>query len=85
MPVMWGICVLRAVFINCKLSLPQFEHGARNNTNNSYIYYGRILDGDRALKCVTDSDNCCTDSDVGNWIDGSGRAVHQGADETTCL
>ena len=76
--------LLGAVVVNSQ-SLPRFEHGSGILTNNSYIYYANISDGDRALKCVTDSDNCCTDSDVGNWIDERGRAVHQGADETTCL
>ena len=76
--------LLGAVVVNCQ-SLPRFEHGSRVLINNSYIYYANISDGDRALKCVTDSDNCCTDSDVGNWTDGRGRAVHQGADETNCL
>ena len=73
-----------SILVNCQ-SLPRFEHGSRVLTNNSYIYYANISDGDRALKCVVDSNNCCTDSYVGNWTDGRGRAVHQGADETTCL
>ena len=76
--------LLGTVVVNCQ-SLPQFKHGSRTLPNNSYIYYANISDGDGALKCVTDSDNCCNDSDVGNWTDGRGRAVHQGADETTCL
>ena len=73
-----------SILINCQ-SLPRFEHGSTNLTNNSYIYYASITDEDRALKCVTDNDNCCTDSDVGNWTDGRGRAIHEGPDETTCL
>ncbi|CAI8012110.1 hypothetical protein GBAR_LOCUS7771, partial [Geodia barretti] len=40
---------------------------------------------DRALKCVTDSVNCCNNTDVGGWRDESGRPVYQGADGTTCL
>ena len=39
----------------------------------------------KVLNCVNGSLNCCNDSDVGNWIDKRGRAVHQGADEVTCL
>ena len=37
------------------------------------------------MKCATDSVKCYNDSVVGNWRDGRGRAVHQGADEATCL
>ena len=59
-----------------------FESGGRILTNN---YYANISDGDSALKCVTDSDNCCNDSHVGNWKDERGRAVQQGADQATCL
>ena len=82
--VVTGFILFSSILINCQ-SLPCFEHGSTYLPNNSYIYYANISNGDRALKCVTDSDNCCTDSDVGNWTDGRGRAVHQGADETTCL
>ena len=77
------VAVLLLTVVNC-LSLPQFESGGRILTNNSYIYYANISDGDSALKCVTDSGNCCNDSHVGNWTDERGRAV-QGADEATCL
>ena len=66
-------------------SLTQFEHDGYNLSNNSYIYSPDIGDGDRALKCVTDSDNCCNNSTVGGWRDESGRPVYQGADGTTCL
>ena len=65
--------------------LPRFETDTDTLPNNSYIYYASISDGDSALKCVTDSANCCNDSDVGNWRDERGRAVHQGEDEATCL
>ena len=75
--------MFEAVLVNCQ-SLPRFEHDPRVLTNNSYIYYASISNGDGALKCVTDSDNCCTDSDVGSWTDGIGRAVQQGADELVC-
>ena len=72
------------IIVYCQ-SLPQFKHSSGILTNNSYIYYANIFDGEEALKCVTDSDNCCNDSNVGNWTDGRERAVHQEADVTTCL
>ena len=75
---------LLLTIVNCQ-SLPHFESGGRILTNNSYIYYANISDGDSTLKCVTDSGNCCNDSHVGNWRDERGRAVQQGADEATCL
>ena len=81
--VLTAILVLWSVTINCQ-SLPQLEH-AKHLPNNSYIYYANISDGDGALKCITDSKNCCNDSNVGSWTDGRGRAVHQGADVVTCL
>ena len=86
----WRLCVFILAFLFCSIlvncqSLPRIKHGSRVLTNNSYIYYANISDGDRALKCVTDSDNCCNDSDVGNWTDGRGRTAHQGSDEATCL
>ncbi|CAI8005642.1 hypothetical protein GBAR_LOCUS4333 [Geodia barretti] len=67
-------------------ALPQFIHEGHFLSNNSFIYYPDIGDyGDRALKCVTDSVNCCNNSTVGGWRDESGRPVYQGADGTTCL
>ena len=57
-----------------------FMHGSAVLPNNSYIYYASISVGEGSLKCVTDSVNCCSDSDVGNWRDERGRA-----DEATCL
>ena len=65
--------------------LPRFEADTDTLPNNSYIYYASIFDGNRALKCVTDSVNCCNDSDVENWRDERGKAVHQGEDKATCL
>ena len=69
---------------NCQ-SLPQFEHDGYNLSNNSFIYSPDIGDGHYALKCVTGSDNCCNNTDVGGWRDESGRPVYQGADGVTCL
>ena len=78
------LTILLIAVVNCQPQ-PHFESGGRILTNNSYIYYANISDGDSALKCVTDSKNCCNDSHVGNWTDERGRAVQQGADEATCL
>ena len=67
-------------------ALPQFEHDEGYSlSNNSYIYSRDIDDGLYALKCVTDIDNCCNNTDVGGWRDESGRPVYQGVDGTTCL
>ena len=70
--------------LSCQ-ALLQFEQERYFLSNNSYIYYNDIGDGDRALKCMTDSDNCCNNTDVGGWRDESGRPAYQGADGTTCL
>ena len=78
---MWVLIVV--TLVNSQ-SLPRFETYANTLPNNSYIYYANISVGDRALKCVTDSVSCCNDSDVGNWRDGSRRAVPQGPDLTNC-
>ena len=78
------IPIISVGLVSCQLQ-PHFESDGRILTNNSYIYYANISDEDSALKCVTDSDNCCSDSHVGNWRDERGRAVQQGADEATCL
>ena len=66
-------------------ALPQFEHEGHFLSNNSYIYSRDIDDGLYALNCVTDSVNCCNNTDVGGWRDESGRPVYQGADGVTCL
>ena len=78
------VVVVFSALVNCQL-LPQFELGSHVLPNNSFIYYDSISVGEGSLKCVTDSYNCCSDSDVGNWSDERGRAVQQGADEATCL
>ena len=69
---------------NCQ-ALLLFEHLGFDLSNNSYIFYNDIGDGDHALKCVTESVNCCNNSDIGGWRDESGRPVYQGSDGTTCL
>ena len=66
-------------------ALPLFQYNGYSPSNNSYIYYNDIRDGDGALKCVTDSVDCCNNSTVGGWRDESGTPVYQGADGTTCL
>ena len=82
MSLLWlFIPIISVGLVSCQPQ-PHFESDGRILTNNSYIYYGNISDGDSALKCVTDSDKC---SNVGNWRDERGRAVQQGADEATCL
>ena len=79
------VTAITLLVLSCQ-ALPQFEHFGLHLSNNSYMYYIDIGDdGDRALKCVTDSDNCCNNSTVGGWRDESGRPVYQGADGTTCL
>ena len=82
MSLLW--LLIPIILVNCQ-PLPRFECGGRILTNNSYIYYANISDGVSALKCVTDSGNCCTDSHVGNWTDERGRAVQQGEDKATCM
>ena len=86
MTVVLFILLLSSVSLgNCQ-SLPQFNHERYFLSNNSYIHYNDIGDdGEYALKCVTESDNCCNNTDVGGWRDESGRPVYQGADGTTCL
>ena len=85
MKSMWMLIVTALVTLASSQSLPQFQIRESNLTNNSYIYFANIDEEDGALKCVTDSVDCCNNSDVGNWRDERGLAVHQGADEATCL
>ena len=85
MKLMWmlfSVAIVAAV--NCQ-PVPRLKQDNRVIPNNSYILYSNITTGDRALKCVTDSADCCTDPDVGNWRDERGRAVQQGANGATCL
>ena len=85
MKSMWMLVFTALVTLASSQSLPRFQIREVNLTNNSYILLSNISRENDALKCVTDSVNCCNDSDVGNWRDERGRAVHQGADEATCL
>ena len=77
------LSVVMAV-VHCQ-SYPRFELGGRFESkgeiffNNSYISHRQIGTGNDVLKCVTNNTDCCTCPDVGNWIDGSGGTVHQGA------
>ena len=85
MKLMWmlfSVAIVAAV--NCQ-PVPRFEQDNRVLPNNSYIIYSEITTGDRALKCMTDRVDCCTDPDVGNWRDERGRAVQQRANGANCL
>ena len=85
MKLMWmlfSVAIVAAV--NCQ-PVPRFEHDNGVLPNNSYILYSNITTGDRALKCVTDRVDCCTDPDVGNWTYETGRAVQQRANGANCL
>ena len=77
--MLFSVAIVAAV--NCQ-PVPRLKQDNRVTPNNSYILYSNISTGDMALKCVTDSVDCCTDPDVGNW---RGRAVEQEADGATCL
>ena len=77
--LLWS--VLLVTVVKCQVWL---YNGERFLTNNSYIYYANISDGNYALKCVTDNLNCCTDSYDVNWNE-TGTVVHEGPDDTSCL
>ena len=66
-------------------SQPRFDHSSVPVSNNSYIYYEEINMEDGALKCVTNSDGCCNDTNVSNWRDERGELVQEGADDGACL
>ena len=78
----WAVYLVTDTVVNCQL---WFDNGGKLLANNSYIYYANISDGDKALKCVTANPNCCTDSSAGNWNDETGKVVHEGPDNTSCL
>ena len=81
----YGICSHSFSFDVVRLRTTRFNIGQIKLTNNSYIYYISIFDEDNALKCVTDTPDCCTDSDDGDWRDETGTVVHQGPDDSSCL
>ena len=85
MKAMWMLFVVASISLTNCHSVPHFESGGGSLWNNSHVHYGIIFDKARALRCVTNSINCCNDSDVGNWRDERGTVVHQGADGATCL
>ena len=73
-------------------SQPRFEHPSVTVSNNSYIFYEKIIyfedmnEEDDGLKCVTNmSIDCCHDTNVANWRDERGELVQEGADDGTCL
>ena len=81
------LLILYNVAVNCQ-SPPHFKNLDNNMIgNNSFIFYTNIGEAGSALKCVTDSVNCCTGTNnVGNWSDVRGELVHEGSDDgTTCL
>ena len=67
------------------LSLPEFEFENLPLSNNSFIWYPDIGDGNFPLNCVTDNEMCCNGSEVAEWRDERGRPFHQGVDGTSCL
>ena len=85
MILVWEFCALLLVSVVNSQREIWFENEQEVLTNNSYIYYTSISDGDDALKCVTTIPYCCTDSDDGDWRDETGIVVHQGPDDSSCL
>ena len=77
---MWLLWYMTLPVLVNSQSKPLFQHLGNTLPNNSYIYYANISDGGAGVNCVFNSS-----SDVGNWRDGRGRPVHQGADGDTCL
>ena len=54
-------------------------------SNNSYIYYSNIWKA-TAVSCVTDNENCCSNSlIIGGWHNERGRPVQQGSDGADSL
>ena len=81
---MWTFfSVIIVAAVNCQ-PVPRLKQDNRVIPNNFYIHYANITTN-KTLKCVTDSADCCTDPDVGNWRDERGRAVQQRANGDTCL
>ena len=78
------VLVVYSVIVNCQ-SLPQFQYFAETPGNNSLIHYNRNDVEAAALKCKTDRDDCCHDTNVANWRDERGKLVQEGADDGTCL
>ena len=84
--VLLSLCVVLAivVLVQCQ-TYPRLEHKGSVFPNNSFIHRRGIGVGDDSLKCLTNNTRCCTDPDVGNWTDGGGGAVHQGASGATAI
>ena len=84
--ILLSLCVVLAivVLVQCQ-TYPRLEHRGSALPNNSFILRGDIKEGNDSLKCLTDNTNCCTDPDAGNWTDGGGGAVHQGASGATTI
>ena len=83
MILVWSLwLVVLVTVVNCQIWL---RNGGTFLTNNSYIFYANISHRDKALKCLTNDPNCCTDSSDVNWNDETGKVVHEGPDDTSCL
>ena len=67
--------------VNCQVLL---KHDGLPLSNNSFIWYLDIGDGDFVVKCMTDNITCCNDSNAGNWTDMKGTPVAE-IDADTCL
>ena len=81
----WMICGTVLKFIANSQSLPHFKHVGRTLSNNSFINYPDIhRDDTTVLKCMTDRESCCNESNIGGWSDWRGGKVH-GVDGVTCL
>ena len=74
---------LSCSLVNCQ----HLEWNGTEISNNSVIYYAKILTGSTTLMCQSDNSNCCSSNATGNWTwkDETGGMVHQGADGARCL
>ena len=70
---------------NSCLSLPEFRFFVRSLSNNSFIWFPDIGNGDFRLKCVTDNLICCNGSEGTGWRDDRERPVHKELNEGSCL
>ena len=79
------ILVIYGTVLANSQTLPHLQHYEHPLSNNSFIYYPDILgDNDYALKCMTDNESCCNESNTGGWRDWRGTEV-LGEDGVTCL
>ena len=79
------LAIAAIILASCEL-VPQFQYDRRSLYNNSFIYYQDIGSRDDALKCITNSLNCCNDSDVAKWRDERGGPADEGPNNgAACL